>query len=80
MAKTTEDDLLDAIAEEIRSDKPQAGEYTRETFRAEMKKRKTPMTSDEADGWLQRKVEEGKWTVRDGHGRMGRPCKIYKPA
>ena len=71
--------LLDEISTEIRLSYPQPGEYTVETFKAEMEKRGTIMGIDEAKNYLAKAVKAGKWTKRTGKSQKMKKCDIYKP-
>jgi len=77
MKKITEDDLFDAIADEISGKFPQPGEETVEMFAERMRKRGKILTMDQAGYWLDELVKQGKLTRRPGivGGRKGR---IYK--
>ena len=77
MPKITEDDLFDAIADEICQKYPQPGEETVESFMARMIKRGRTLSYDQASHWLDDQVKMGKLARRKGivGGRVGR---IYR--
>ena len=79
MPKITEDDLFDAIADDICRQYPQPGEETVELFMLRMKKRGRVLTDDQASYWLDKQVASGKLKRRMGivNGKVGR---IYSKA
>lgn len=75
----TESELLDSLAESLKANYMQEGEYTVAIYSEEMKKRGVEINWETSKRILEKLVKGGKWTVRDGCATNGKNARLYKP-